>query len=322
MASVGIVANPRAGKDIRRLVAHGSILDTQEKVYIVRRAILGIQGAGCEEVVLFPDPANIGNKALSGIENELRITPRFLDMSVFDEAGDSTRAAKLMNEQGVACVIVIGGDGTNRVVTKGSGSMPLIPLSTGTNNAFPQFLESTLAGLAAGYYAARQFSADAYTRPTKQLNLYRNGELEDLALVDVAVCDYQFVGARAVWEIDRLKELFLTQGRPTNIGLASIGGMLHPIDPREEGGLYVQLGGTAQSIVAPIAPGIVVPVAIQHHTPMQLGTRIPVIFKPSILALDGEREIIVNAADDWEIELSWDGPRVLDIEKVMDAARQ
>jgi hypothetical protein len=54
---------------------------------------------------------------------------------------------------------------------------------------------------------------------------------------------------------------------------------------------------------------------------MQLGTRLPVTFKPSILALDGEREIIVNAADDWEIELSWDGPRVLDIEKVMDAVR-
>ena len=320
-SAVGIIANPRAGKDIRRLVAHGSILDTQEKVYIVRRAILGIQGAGGEEVVFFPDPANIGPKALSGIENELRITPRFLDMSVFDEAGDSTRAAQLMNEQGVACVIVIGGDGTNRVVTKGSGSMPLIPLSTGTNNAFPQFLESTLAGLAAGYYATRQFSADACSHPTKRLNLYRNGALEDLALIDVAVCDYQFVGARAVWEIDRLKELFLTQGRPTNIGLASIGGMLHPIRPDEEGGLYVQIGGTAQSIVAPIAPGIVVPVPIQRHMPMQLGTRLPVTFKPSILALDGEREIIVNAADDWEIELSWDGPRVLDIEKVMDAAR-
>ena len=322
MASVGIIANPRAGKDIRRLVAHGSILDTQEKVYIVRRAILGIQGAGVEEVVLFPDPANIFNKALSGIENDLRITPRFLEMSVFDEARDSTRAAELMNEQGVACVIVIGGDGTNRVVTKGSGSMPLIPLSTGTNNAFPQFLESTLAGLAAGYYAARQFSKETCTRPTKRLNLYRNGELEDIALVDAAVCDYQFVGARAVWEADRLKELFLTQGQPTNIGLASIGGMLHPIRPTEDGGLYIQFGGDNRSINAPIAPGMVVPVPIQDHTLMQHGTKVPITFQPSIIALDGERELIVNAEDQWEIELTWDGPRVLDIEKVMDAARQ
>ena len=321
MSSVGIIANPRAGKDIRRLVAHGSILDTQEKVYIVRRAILGIQGAGADEVVLFPDPANIFTKALSGIENELRISPRFLEMSIFDEASDSTRAAQLMREQGVACVIVIGGDGTNRVVTKGSGSMPLVPLSTGTNNAFPQFLESTLAGLAAGYYATRQFSPETCSRPTKRLNLYRNGTLEDIALVDAAVCDYQFVGARAVWEAERLKELFLTQGQPTNIGLASIGGSLHPIRPADDAGLYVRLGGNTRSINAPIAPGMVVSIPVQHHGLMELGTRLPVTFTPSIIALDGERELVVNADDRWEVELSWDGPRVLDIEKVMDAAR-
>ena len=127
MSSVGIIANPRAGKDIRRLVAHGSVLDTQEKVYIVRRAVLGLDSTGVDEVVLFPDPANICNKALSGINTPLRLTTRFLEMSVYDEAADSTRAAQLMHEQGVACVIVIGGDGTSRVVAKGCGSMPWFP---------------------------------------------------------------------------------------------------------------------------------------------------------------------------------------------------
>ena len=321
MTSVGIIANPRAGKDIRRLVAHGSILDTQEKVYIVRRAILGLEGAGVDEVVFFPDPASIGMKALAGINGGLRILPRFLEMSIYDEPADSTRAAKLMHEQGIACVIVIGGDGTKRVVTKGCGPMPLVPLSTGTNNAFPRFLESTLAGLAAGYYAARRLSWEEFTLPTKRLNLYRNGAFEDVALVDVAVCDYQFIGARALWEVPRLKEIFLTQGQPTNIGLASLGGMVHPIRAQEDGGLYLQLGENGRSITAPIAPGLVVPVGIRSHRLMQAGARVPISFTPSILALDGEREIVVNAGDQWEIELSWDGPRVLNIEKVMDAAR-
>ena len=321
MTSVGIIANPRAGKDIRRLVAHGSILDTQEKVYIVRRAILGLEGAGVDEVVFFPDPSGIGVKALAGIDSTLRIIPRFLEMSIYDEPADSTRAAKLMHEQGIACVIVIGGDGTNRVVTKGCGPMPLVPLSTGTNNAFPRFLESTLAGLAAGYYAARRLPWEEFTLPTKRLNLYRNGAFEDVALVDVAVCDYQFIGARALWEVPRLKEIFLTQGQPTNIGLASLGGMVHPIRPQEDGGLYLQLGENGRSITAPIAPGLVVSVAIRSHKLMHTGARVPVSFTPSILALDGEREIVVNAGDQWEIELSWDGPRVLNIEKVMDAAR-
>jgi predicted polyphosphate/ATP-dependent NAD kinase len=321
MTSVGIIANPRAGKDIRRLVAHGSVLDTQEKVYIVRRAIMGIEGAGADEVVLFPDPTGIGMKALSGLNGPLRVTPRFLEMSVYDEAADSTRAAQLMHEQGVACVIVIGGDGTNRVVAKGCASMPLIPLSTGTNNAFPRFLESTLAGLAAGYYAARRFARDEFTFPTKRLNLYRNSQFEDVALVDVAVCDYQFIGARALWEVDRLKELFLTQGQPTNIGMASIGGMIHPVRPQDDGGLYLRLGSNGRTVTAPIAPGLIAPVAIQTHTLLSTSSRTPVSFVPSVLALDGEREILVNAQDRWEIELSWDGPRVLNIETVMEAAR-
>lgn len=322
MTAVGIIANPRAGKDIRRLVAHGSVLDTQEKVYIVRRAILGLNGAGVDEVVFLPDPAGIGLKALSGVTETLHIRPRFLEMSVYDEAADSTRATQLMRDQGVACVIVIGGDGTSRVVAKGSGDMPILPLSTGTNNAFPRFLESTLAGLAAGYYAARQFDRAHFSFPTKRLNLYRNGHFADVALVDVAVCDYQFIGARALWEIERLKELFLTQGTPTNIGMASIGGMVHPIDPREEKGLYLQLGHEGRTVTAAIAPGLVAAVTIRSHTILQLGRRVPISFSPSILALDGERELIVNAEDRWEIELSWEGPRVLDIEKIMDAARQ
>ena len=96
MNTVGIIANPRAGKDIRRLVAHGSVLDTQEKVYIVRRAILGLEGAGIDEIVFFPDPASIGPKALSGIEGDRKAAVRMLEMSVYDEAADSTRAAALM----------------------------------------------------------------------------------------------------------------------------------------------------------------------------------------------------------------------------------
>ena len=254
MSSVGIIANPRAGKDIRRLVAHGSILDTQEKVYLVRRAILGLEGAGVKEVVFMPDPSGIGVKALSGIDGQLKLQPRFLEMLIRDDALDSTRAGELMREQGTRCMIVIGGDGTNRAVAKGCGPLPLASISTGTNNTFPRFLESTLAGLAAGLYATRGLSWEKFTLPSKRLNLYRNGTLEDIALIDVAVCDYQFVGARALWEVPRLKEVFLTQGTPMNMGLASIGGMLHPISPRQEGGLHLALGEGGTPVTAAIAP--------------------------------------------------------------------
>jgi predicted polyphosphate/ATP-dependent NAD kinase len=43
---VGIIANPASGKDIRRLVAHASVFDNQEKRNIVRRAIMGAVASG------------------------------------------------------------------------------------------------------------------------------------------------------------------------------------------------------------------------------------------------------------------------------------
>jgi predicted polyphosphate/ATP-dependent NAD kinase len=56
---VGIIANPASGKDIRRLVAHGSAFDNNEKINIVRRVLLGLDAAGVERVVHLPDSYGI-----------------------------------------------------------------------------------------------------------------------------------------------------------------------------------------------------------------------------------------------------------------------
>ena len=42
MRTAAIMANPVSGKDIRRLVAHGSVFDNQEKVRMTRRLLLGL----------------------------------------------------------------------------------------------------------------------------------------------------------------------------------------------------------------------------------------------------------------------------------------
>ena len=46
--SVGIIANPASGRDIRRLVAHGAVFNNDEKVNIVRRVLLGLEAVGVE----------------------------------------------------------------------------------------------------------------------------------------------------------------------------------------------------------------------------------------------------------------------------------
>ena len=42
MALVGIIANPAASKDIRRLVAQGRVVPDWEKVNILKRVLLGL----------------------------------------------------------------------------------------------------------------------------------------------------------------------------------------------------------------------------------------------------------------------------------------
>jgi predicted polyphosphate/ATP-dependent NAD kinase len=322
LSCVGCIANPMAGKDIRRLVAYSPRIDNQEKVNIVRRVLLGLESAGVAEVLLMPDTFRIAQKALEGIHQPLQLRARILDMQVHGDAKDSQRATQSMCEAGVQCLLVLGGDGTHRVVAKTSGTVPLVPISTGTNNVFPRMLEGTVAGLAAGLYACHARQLDGVVLPTKRLEIWRDGILQDIALVDVAVSTQQFVGARALWDVSDIQALFLTQGTPTNIGLSSIAGWSHPITGEDAAGLLMDLGAGGRQVRAPIAPGLIVPVCISRQQTIQPGERIPLRQAPAMLALDGERELLIRQGERWEVVLSWDGPKVLDVDRTLLLAQQ
>ena len=197
MASVGIIANPAAGKDIRRLVAQGRFVPNQEKVNILKRILAGLDAVGVERVVMMPDMARLGNGAMDGGKYSLGV--EFVDMTVFNAERDSVRAAGAMSEMGVGSIITLGGDGTNQAVAKGCGDVPLVPVSTGTNNVFPVMAEGTLAGLAAGLVAQGLVDSQETTTRSKRMEVYLDGELRDIALVDVAISRERFVGARAIW---------------------------------------------------------------------------------------------------------------------------
>ena len=319
---VGCIANPMAGKDIRRLVAYSSRIDNQEKVNIVRRILLGLESAGVSEVLLMPDTFQIARKALQGIHQPLQLRAQILDMEVRGEAKDSLQATQRMCRAGAQCLLVLGGDGTHRVVAKVSGTVPLVPISTGTNNVFPRMIEGTVAGLAAGLYACHAPHMDDVVLPTKRLELWHNGELQDIALVDVAVSEQQFVGARALWDVSGIREVFLTQGTPSNVGLSSIAGWCHPVTMRDVEGLQLILGQDGSQVRAPIAPGLIVPVGIRRQRAIQPGERIPIRHAPAMLALDGERELLVRQGERWEVGLSWGGPKLLDVERTLLRAQQ
>ncbi len=316
MRPVGIVANPAAGKDIRRIVAQGRFVPNHEKVNILKRVLAGLDAAGVESVIFMPDTGSLGKSALAGMD--LKLETEFIRMPVFHEQNDSTRAAKAMRELGSRCIITLGGDGTNRAVAKECEDVPLMPISTGTNNVFPTMLEGTIAGLAAGAIASgRVDCAQATTRHTR-LEVHADGSLQDIALVDLAVSKERFVGARAIWDMSTLHELFLTRSEATNVGLSAIGGRLKQLTPQEPSGLYIRFGQGKTTVSAPVAPGLIQDIEIEDWHTIETDTPgVPVSLRPATIALDGERAFSLAAGRAVEVNLSGDGPLVISPERAL-----
>ena len=320
MATVGIIANPAAGKDIRRLVAHGRLVSDQEKINILRRILVGLDATGIDRLVIMPDSAMLGRAAING--GSFGFEVEFLDMTVFSAERDSTRAAELMSDMGVDCLITLGGDGTNRAVSLGSKDVPLVAVSTGTNNVFPEMVEGTLAGLAAGVVAAGLVDRERVTSPSKRIEARVDGALKDIALIDLAVSKERFVGARAIWDMDTIHEVLLSQTAPGNIGMSAIGAQLHPEPLGEDEGIHLRIGSGGPTVRAAIAPGTVAQVQIERWRVVKTGEWVPIDLRPCTVALDGERSFALSDAGSVEIGLAASGPRVVDVDAALrEAAR-
>ena len=318
MSLVGIIANPASGKDIRRLVAYGSVFDNQEKVRIVRRVLLGLVAVGVKQICYMPDYFGIVQRALDHIKISATISP--VNFKLHGNQEDSIQAARIMEEHGATCIVTIGGDGTNRAVVKGSALVPILPISTGTNNVFPSMVEGTIAGLAAGLVAKKQVPLKESTISSTLLEVVLDGKVVDLALVDAVVYDDLFVASRAVWDMDKVRQIFLNRAEPDSIGLSAVGGLVHPVAADESQFLYLEMGGKERSVIAPVAPGMIKQVFIKTQKIIQVGEEVEVSFAPSILALDGEREVEIRRGQRAAIRLGDEGPIIVDVKRTMTAA--
>ena len=328
MTTVGIIANPAASKDIRRLVAQGRVVPDWEKVNTVRRALIGLQSTEVERVVAMPDSGNLCRRAAD--DSSISIPMEMLPMSPLYTEGDTTRAAAMMAEMGVGCLITLGGDGTNRAVAVATTQIPMVAISTGTNNIFPVMVEGTLAGIAAGLVASGKMDQSDTSVVSKTLQITVNGEYRDLALVDVAISRERYVATRAIWDLDTVHEVFLTRAEPGGIGLSSVGGRLHPLSIADIGGLrYIVARNSEQpdspsatTVIAPVAPGIVEPAAIAEWHLLQEGIPVPLEQRYCTIALDGERSLTMTPDDTVEITLARDGPPVVQVQRTLRRAAQ
>lgn len=327
-STVGIVANPMSGRDIRRLVAQASVFPNAEKTNMVLRLIAAAGATGVDRVLMSTDAMGVAAGVLRAGGRRRADTGRwpgldFVELDTFSGTAEDTRElVRAMRSRGAAVVVVLGGDGTVRAATAQSGDVALLPLSTGTNNAFPEMWEATVAGTAAGLLATGRIPVDEATYRAKVLRVDA-GAASEIALVDVCVSTVTHVGSRALWQPDTLREVYCAFAEPHAIGLSSIAGLLRPRARTDPDGVLIRLTAPAaapQTVFAPIAPGVVTAIGVRESRPLPAGVAHPVALDRGTVAVDGEREIEFGPATPVTVTLAHDGPLVLDVRSVLAAA--
>src|SRR5579863_1203538 len=273
---------------------------------------------------MLPDLAGVAQRVRRAIATR-RCNPPwpevvFLDMPVEDGPADTVRATRRMVAAGVAAIVVLGGRRTKRLVASSCGDTPILGLSTGTNNVFPEMCEATIAGLAAGLVATGRIPKAEATMRNKVLRVEVDDVPVDLALVDVSVSSHRWVGSKALWHPETLDQIFVAFAEPDAIGLSSIAGLLRPVSRRAARGLRVDLappGKAAVTLNAPISPGLVVPVGVAGVRDIRPGKAQPVRIAQGVIALDGEREIEFTPGQWVTVRLDNHGPNTIDIDRVM-----
>lgn len=327
VACVGIIANPASGRDIRRLVTGASVFGNADKAGMVMRLLVGLGACGVRRALLMPAADGLGAALESQLWSHSRdgasqTLPHLevLPIRLTGTARDTTMAVAQMCEAGVDALVVLGGDGTHRVVAKACGMVPICALSTGTNNAFPEMREATIAGMATALAITGRGGPRAYRR-TAGLTVHRGGgAADDLALVDVAVTSDRFVAARALWHPENVGELVAATCNPAAIGLSAVAGLLAPGGQIGGHGLHVRFAShpaQARTVLqVPLAPGLVAPVAISEFRELELGDTVALRGGGGVLALDGEREIELGRDESATVRLTT-GPTRIDIDEVM-----
>lgn len=331
---VGVIANPASGRDIRRLVSGATVFGNADKAGMVFRLLSGLGASGVERVLMMPAADGLSSTLHRQLLSHANARPAHgappfpafeeLPQRLDGTAADSVQAVERMREAGVAAIVVLGGDGTHRVVAKACGDVPLCALSTGTNNAFPEMRESTVAGLATGLLATGRVSAaDGTVRREGALAVERAGAAADLALVDVAVSPERFVGARALWRHADVTDLFVAFADPGAVGLSSVAGLLKPLARRRGRGLHVRFARDPYEALATLhvacAPGLVAAVSVAGFRTLGTGQAIELPAATGSIALDGEREIERGRGEPVTVRLV-PGPLTIDIDAVMAVA--
>jgi predicted polyphosphate/ATP-dependent NAD kinase len=310
---IGFIANPEAGKDIRRIISDAFTFNNFEKLNIIKRILRVALESSETEFLFMPDSFGFGKYAQEEFGSKVNVLP-FLP----DGESDTKIATKLMNDADVCCIVTLGGDGTNRLVAKEAGNTPLIPVASGTNNAFPFMYDGTTIGMLLYAVSKIGILQDELDRQ-KRIEIYQDAEFKDIALVDAAVIESDFLGSKAVFEVEKIKELFVTFSRRDTTGLSSIFSTSMPVERNAPMGGRCEIGDGFRHVLAPILPGKLVKIGVKTLEKIPLNTPYRIKYFPSIIAVDGERTVKVNGGN-FTVKVTENGPNIVNVGKVLERA--
>jgi hypothetical protein len=320
--TVGILANPLSGRDVRRVAARADTSTPQSKRNQVARIAIGAVAAGARRVLVMREPFRVSTSAIENLVLDAELES--IDVGAKLDAGDTARAAEAMRKAGCGALVVLGGDGTNRAVARIWADAPLVPLSTGTNNVFPRLVEPTTAGAAAGLVASGAVELSEVSRRAKCVRVEIDGEPDDFALVDAAFLVDDHVGNLLPFEPAKLRALVLARAEPTALGMSPIGGLLEPVGGDEDAGLLVRCaapGAPGRRLLAPVSAGLYRPVNVASHRRIALGEPVE-LFGPGVLAFDGDRERKLAPGQRARVRVLRDGPFVIDVGRALHLAAE
>ena len=311
--NLGIIVNPFSGRDVRRVAARASTSDHHEKQQQVTRLVLGALSMGVERIFLAHEPFRINEKAVENlpVRHQIEIL-RFR----LQHSGEDTRTmCRQMWQAGCRVFIVLGGDGTSRIVASELPDSTILPLSTGTNNVFPYRLEASVAGAAAGLVASHKVPSHSCQR-CKRIRI-QAGSLEETALIDAVLLRNDFIGSLLPFAAENLDTLILSRAEPASIGISPIGGYLMPSRFEDDFAVLVHCKLDAgRKVNVPISPGLHQDVGIANLERLELNQSVNMT-GPGIIAVDGDRIIRLEGNETATVRVLRDGPRVIETERVM-----
>lgn len=323
--TVGLVVNPAAGRDIRRLTGGASVSDNYAKRRTAECVLEGLTVADDVHVLVMPDSTGLAGNLVDDAPADLDV--ELLDMTVTASGRDTRGAAERFAEKADVAV-VLGGDGTNRDVAHSIGDVPVVSISTGTNNVVPTPVDGTVAGAAAALVGSGVVPAEeaTYRHGTVEARVERSDEDDQhvRGLATLGVLDRPFVGTRAILDPSDIIGGVVSRASSTEIGLSGIPGGLLTHRPDDPGGVGFHLGPPASSprtVRAVTVPGVLSTVGVEDYRVLDDEEDYVFEVPRGVVSVDGERELAVRDATVRVRPLA-DGPRLVRIEDVVERGAQ